>query len=88
MPVNSWHHDIDPSNILVVSKGQGSPYDCDFKIADLGLAHFKRYISSTSSATDDDRYGMNHYGLLHDSVPLKMTLIYSKAHQKHIGTKT
>ncbi|KAL8787452.1 MAG: hypothetical protein Q9213_002229 [Squamulea squamosa] len=57
-----WHHDIDPSNILVVSKSQGSLYDCNFKIADLGLAHFKRYISSSGNATDDDRYGMNPYG--------------------------
>ncbi|KAL8894790.1 MAG: hypothetical protein Q9192_004050, partial [Flavoplaca navasiana] len=57
-----WHHDIDPSNILVVSRGQDSPYDCDFKIADLGLAHFKRYISSLNKATDNDRYGMSTYG--------------------------
>ncbi|KAL9039214.1 MAG: hypothetical protein Q9180_002660, partial [Flavoplaca navasiana] len=57
-----WHHDIDPSNILVVSKGQDSPYDCDFKIADLGLAHFKRYISSLNNATDNDRYGTSTYG--------------------------
>ncbi|KAL8859794.1 MAG: hypothetical protein Q9178_003626 [Gyalolechia marmorata] len=57
-----WHHDIDPSNILVVSRSQDSPYDCEFKIADLGLAHFKRYISSSNNATDDDRYGMNAYG--------------------------
>ncbi|KAL8696543.1 MAG: hypothetical protein Q9224_002741 [Gallowayella concinna] len=58
-----WHHDIDPSNILVVSRSQDSPYDCDFKIADLGLAHFKRYISSSNRATDNERYGMNAYGI-------------------------
>ncbi|KAL8894183.1 MAG: hypothetical protein Q9192_004544, partial [Flavoplaca navasiana] len=57
-----WHHDVDPSNILVVSRGQDSPYDCDFKIADLGLAHFKRYISSLNNATDNDRYGTSTYG--------------------------
>ncbi|KAL9635650.1 MAG: hypothetical protein Q9204_002555 [Flavoplaca sp. TL-2023a] len=57
-----WHHDIDPSNILVVSKGHDSPYDCDFKIADLGLAHFKRYIYPRTNATDSDRYGMSAYG--------------------------
>ncbi|KAL8878006.1 MAG: hypothetical protein Q9198_004096 [Flavoplaca austrocitrina] len=60
--VLGWHHDIDPSNILVVSKGQDSPYDCDFKIADLGLAHFKRYISSLNNAPDNDKYGMSTYG--------------------------
>ncbi|KAL8879653.1 MAG: hypothetical protein Q9198_002778 [Flavoplaca austrocitrina] len=57
-----WHHDIHPSNILVVSRGQDSPYDCDFKIADLGLAHFKRYISLLNNATDNDRYGTSTYG--------------------------
>ncbi|KAL8908992.1 MAG: hypothetical protein Q9171_005222 [Xanthocarpia ochracea] len=50
----------DGPNILLGS--QDSPYDCEFKIADLGLAHFKRYISSSSNATDNDRYGMNTYG--------------------------
>ena len=76
MPVISWHHDIDPSNILVVSRSQDSPYDCEFKIADLGLAHFKRYISSSDNATDDDRYGMNAYGVLRCIIPPKMLLIH------------
>ena len=59
---SSWHHDIDPSNILVISRNHDSPYDCDFKIADLGLAHFKRYESTLTPATDDNRYGTNTYG--------------------------
>ena len=57
----SWHHDIDPSNILVVSKNQGSLYDCDFKIADLGLMHFKRYMLGDN--TDNNRYGTNTYSV-------------------------
>ena len=60
--LSSWHHDIDPSNILVFSRNHDSPYDCDFKIADLGLAHFKRYESSLAHATDDNRYGTKTYG--------------------------
>ena len=59
-----WHHDIDPSNILVISRSQDSPYDCDFKIADLGLAHFKRYISLLNDATADNKYGTNTYSMM------------------------
>ncbi|KAL8868868.1 MAG: hypothetical protein Q9174_004701 [Haloplaca sp. 1 TL-2023] len=58
-----WHHDIDPSNILVLSRGHDSPYDCNFKIADLGLAHFKQYLSSATNPTDYERYGMSAYGM-------------------------
>ncbi|KAL9036137.1 MAG: hypothetical protein Q9180_004472 [Flavoplaca navasiana] len=57
------HHDIQPSNILVMSKGHNLPYNYNFKIADLGLAHFKRYISSLNNDTDNDRYGMSTYAL-------------------------
>ena len=59
---SSWHHDIDPSNILAVGRNRNSPYDCDFKIADLGLAHFKAYESSLANATDDNRHGTKTYG--------------------------
>lgn len=61
----SWHQDLTPENILVVSKNKNSPYDCDFKIADFGLAHFKQYQSSlhnATDATDNDVYGTNAYG--------------------------
>lgn len=69
---SSWHHDIDPSNILVVSRKSDLPYDCDFKIADLGLAHFKRYESSLTNATDNNRYGTNTYGeLISSHVPFE-----------------
>ena len=62
--MRSWHHDISPDNILVVSRRGGSPYDCDFKIADLGLSHFRRHTSSPQDATDEDKYGSNAYGKL------------------------
>ena len=57
-----WHQDIDPSNILVVSRGGSSNYDCDFKIADLGLSHFKRYASSPENDVDKDTFGTSAYG--------------------------
>jgi len=60
--IRSWHHDISPDNILVVSRKAGSPYECDFKIADLGLSHFRRHSSSSRDDTDEDKYGSNAYG--------------------------
>ncbi|KAL9027582.1 MAG: hypothetical protein Q9196_003915 [Gyalolechia fulgens] len=56
-----WHHDLNPDNILVVSRNNASPYDCDFKIADFGLAHFQRCGTLTRDATDQDQHGSNAY---------------------------
>ncbi|KAL8837659.1 MAG: hypothetical protein Q9176_005576 [Flavoplaca citrina] len=81
-----WHHDIDPSNILVVSKGHDSPFDCDFKIADLGLAHFKRYISPRTNATDSDRYGMSTYATWVTEGSAKL-FEYRRRRQKEIAKK-
>lgn len=50
---------------MVVSRNDDSPYDCDFKIADLGLAHFKRAepsLRDIPDVTDDDIHGTNAYG--------------------------
>lgn len=57
-----WHQDIKPSNILVKSKNGGSDYDCEFKLADLGLSHFKKHVPSQGDATDRDTYGTRAYG--------------------------
>lgn len=62
--IRSWHHDISPDNILVVSRKGGSPYECDFKIADLGLSSFRRHSSSSGDATDEDKHGSYAYGEL------------------------
>lgn len=61
-----WHQDVKPSNILVKSKGI-SPYDCEFKLADLGLSHFKKHVPSQGEATDRDTYGTRAYGRLHSN---------------------
>lgn len=57
-----WHQDIDPSNILVVSRGESSVYDCDFKIADLGLSHFKKYAQLPENDVAQDTFGTSAYG--------------------------
>ena len=64
LPADSarWHQDIDPSNILVVSRGGTSEYNCAFKIADLGLSHFKKYTSSPGNNIDEDTFGTSAYG--------------------------
>lgn len=64
-----WHQDIKPSNILVKSKDGGSPSDVEFKIADLGVSHFKRHVTSQGEAIDRDTYGTRAYGILHFKTP-------------------
>ena len=63
--ISRWHQDVKPSNILVKSKKGGSPYNCDFKLADLGLSHFKKHVPSQGEVTDKDTYGTRAYGRLH-----------------------
>ena len=66
-----WHQDINPANILVKSRPNAScPYDVHFKIADLGLSHFKRHTSGLSEATDNDAFGTRAYGKLTWSCPM------------------
>ncbi|KAJ9667922.1 hypothetical protein H2201_002108 [Coniosporium apollinis] len=57
-----WHQDIKPANILVMSNGQSSPYMYDFKLADLGLSHFRKHVPSEGDALDNDTYGTRTYG--------------------------
>lgn len=58
-----WHQDIKPANILVFGRGATSPYDYEFKVADLGLAHFKPSISQASDPSDLDAFGTRAYGM-------------------------
>ena len=62
MLANRWHQDVKPANILVFSGNSSSPYDCQFKIADLGLSHFKPTISQATDASDLDAFGTRAYG--------------------------
>ena len=57
-----WHQDVKPSNILVVSNGQASPYNYQFKLADLGTSHFKRTFQNQMDVSDRDTYGTRAYG--------------------------
>ena len=59
---NRWHQDVKPANILVFSGNSSSPYDCHFKIADLGLTHFKPTISQAADPSDLDAFGTRAYG--------------------------
>ena len=65
--VSRWHQDIKPCNILVKSKKGSSPYDVKFKLADLGVSHFKRHVPSKGEATDRDTWGTRAYGRLHSN---------------------
>lgn len=69
----SWHHDLTPDNILVVTRSHESPYNCEFKIADFGLAHFQRFGTSSYNATDMDQHGSNAY-----SKPKILSISYMK----------
>ena len=73
--ISRWHQDIKPSNILVKSKDGGSPCDVEFKIADLGVSHFKRHVISQGEAIDRDTYGTRAYGILHFKRPPDIPLI-------------
>ena len=64
-----WHQDIKPQNILIVKKDGLSPYEWTFKLADLGLSHFKAISNGNGGATDLDTFGTRTYGLLSAFVP-------------------
>lgn len=57
-----FHQDVKPANILVVSNQDSSPYKWEFKVADLGLSHFKRVIGKRESVTANDAHGTRTYG--------------------------
>ncbi|KAL1619885.1 hypothetical protein SLS54_006484 [Diplodia seriata] len=57
-----WHQDIKPDNILVISNDRPSAYKYEFKLADLGLSHFRKPQSATGEMTDTDAWGTKTYG--------------------------
>ncbi|KAF2204802.1 kinase-like protein [Delitschia confertaspora ATCC 74209] len=54
------HQDVKPSNILVCSGNQNSPYDVVFKLADMGLSHFTAVMKG-EDAESIDGYGTAMY---------------------------
>ena len=63
----SWHQDVKPSNILVLSGTSSNVYDVEFKLADLGLSHFKRTVKLGPGIADSDVGGTKDYGRLQDA---------------------
>jgi serine/threonine protein kinase len=57
-----FHQDIKPANILVTSNKSSSYYKWQFKVADLGLSHFKRVVDELGSITGNDAQGTRCYG--------------------------
>ena len=60
---NRIHQDIKPANILVFGGNGTSPYDRYFKVADLGLTHFKPSDSQLDDPSDLDAFGTRAYGM-------------------------
>lgn len=53
---------VKPANILVISNRATSSYDFLFKLADLGLSHFKMTVEGERAGAADDAYGTQTYG--------------------------
>ena len=45
-----------------MSREGRSVYDADFKLADLGLSHFKHHHPASGDVTDQDTFGTSAYG--------------------------
>jgi serine/threonine protein kinase len=58
----SWHQDVKPSNILIVSSEEKSTYDWQFKLGDLGLSHFNSKVVSSGDSMASDSHGTRTYG--------------------------
>jgi serine/threonine protein kinase len=57
-----FHQDVKPTNILVTSNKVSSPYKWEFKVADLGLSHFKKVVDEQGTVTANDAHGTRTYG--------------------------
>ena len=66
---NRIHQDVKPANILVFGGNGTSPYDCYFKIADLGLTHFKPSVPQLDDPSDLDAFGTRAYGMQELQLP-------------------
>ncbi|KKY22681.1 putative serine threonine protein kinase [Phaeomoniella chlamydospora] len=57
---HGWHQDVKPKNILVFSQGDHI-FDSKFKLADLGLSHFRESMDGRN-IWDKDAQGTREYG--------------------------
>ncbi|KAH8764700.1 hypothetical protein F5882DRAFT_17731 [Hyaloscypha sp. PMI_1271] len=60
--LHSFHQDIKPINILITSNSVASPYKWEFKVADLGLSHFKKVIDEQGIIIANNAHGTRTYG--------------------------
>lgn len=67
-----WHQDLKPENFLVVSSSTTYPWS--FKLADLGLCHFKTIMEGGPEAKDFDAFGTQTYGMLQDEYKQSVVL--------------
>ncbi|KAF2085973.1 kinase-like protein [Saccharata proteae CBS 121410] len=56
-----WHQDVKPANILVCGSDTDPIYKWKFKLADMGLSHFKRATTADSDEKSRDNYGTRTY---------------------------
>lgn len=59
-----WHSDLKPANILVVSGNTDSPFDCEFRLADLGTSNFARLAALGHDIQTADEGATRQYGML------------------------
>ncbi|KAI9671710.1 MAG: hypothetical protein M1831_003238 [Alyxoria varia] len=56
------HQDVKPDNILLVRRGYGPRYNSFFRLADLGLCHFRKVEDNRSDVSMRDAQGTRVYG--------------------------
>ena len=55
------HQNIKPSNILVTGVATSSKYDCNFKLADLGMSHFASKTGNKRNLKRKEAFGNPMY---------------------------
>lgn len=57
-----WHQDVKPKNVLVFGD-LAEGFEAKFKLADLGLSHFRKYKGDATDL-DAETYGTTEYGAI------------------------
>lgn len=61
--LSSWHQDVKPASVLVLSYGAESVFDWKFKLADFGLIQSINKAQPEGDAVVADSRGIQTYGL-------------------------